>query len=62
LNAGSIRGGKELDLSGGLNWHLNEKTRFMFNYILAKVTDRGTPPAVEDGLAHIFQARFQISL
>ncbi len=60
LNSEAIRGGKEFDFTAGLNWYLNKKTRFMFNYIRAKVEDRETQPAVEEGSADIFQARFQI--
>jgi len=60
LNSAAIRGGKEFDFTAGLNWYLNKKARFMFNYIRAKVKDREIPPAVEDGSADIFQARFQI--
>ncbi|MBL7217436.1 MAG: hypothetical protein ISS62_07075 [Desulfobacteraceae bacterium] len=61
LNGGSIRGGQEYDLTGGLNWYLNENTRFMLNYIRAKAKDRETPPPVEDGTADILQVRFQIT-
>jgi len=43
----------------GLNWYLNKKTRFMFNYIHAKVEDRETLPPVDSGQADIFQARLQ---
>jgi len=59
LNSRDIRGGKEFDFTAGLNWYLNRKTRFMFNYIRAKVKDRETPPPVDSGHADIFQARFQ---
>jgi phosphate-selective porin OprO/OprP len=61
LNDEGIQGGKEFNLTAALNWHLNEKTRFMFNYIRAAVEARGTPPDIEDRLGHIYQARFQIS-
>ncbi len=60
LNGGSIRGGREYDLTTGLNWYLNEKTRFMLNYVRAKAKDREIPPPVEGGTADIFQLRFQI--
>ncbi|MBL7175727.1 MAG: porin [Desulfobacteraceae bacterium] len=60
LNSAAVRGGKEFDFTAGLNWYLNKKTRFMFNYIRAKVEDRETPPPVDSGHADIFQARFQI--
>ena len=60
LNSGTIRGGKEIDFTAGLNWYLTRKTRFMFNYIRAKVKDRETPPPVDSGHTDILQARFQI--
>jgi phosphate-selective porin OprO/OprP len=60
LNDGAIKGGKETNFTAGLNWYLTRNTRFMFNYVLALVKDRKTPPAVDSGRAHIFQARFQI--
>jgi phosphate-selective porin OprO/OprP len=60
LNSKTIHGGKEANASAGLNWYLNEKTRFMFNYIHAKVKDRETTPSIEDGRANILQVRFQI--
>lgn len=60
LNDESIKGGNEFDFTAGLNWYLTKKTRFMFNYIWAKVKDRETPPPIDNGFANIFQARFQI--
>ena len=62
LNSKSINGGKETNFTFGVNWYLNEKIRFMFNYVRAKAKDRKTPPPVEDGTADIFQARFQITI
>ncbi|MEN8779664.1 MAG: porin [Desulfobacterales bacterium] len=60
LNAGDISGGKESNLTAGVNWYLDSKTRFMFNYVRARVKDRSNPPPVDDGYANILQARFQI--
>ena len=59
LNSEAIQGGKESNFTAGLNWYFNKKTRFMFNYIRARVKDRETPPPVDSGHADIFQARFQ---
>jgi len=62
LNGGSIRGGRELDFTAGLNWYPNENARLMFNYVRAKAKNRETPPSIEDGTANILQLRFQITL
>jgi phosphate-selective porin OprO/OprP len=61
LNDEKIRGGKEANFTFGINWYFNEKSRIMFNYIHARVTDRAEPP-IDNGRANIFQARFQYSL
>ncbi len=58
LNDSGINGGKEQNITAGLNWYLTPDTRFMFNCIRARVTDRDTPPSVDNALAHIFQIRF----
>ena len=58
LNEEGIRGGKEKNITTGLNWYLNPKTRFMLNYTGARVEDRGKP-SIDDGKADILQARFQ---
>jgi phosphate-selective porin OprO/OprP len=60
LNDEGIKGGKESNLTAGLNWYLSPNFRFMFNYIRARVKDRKIPP-VDSGRADIFQARFQIA-
>ena len=61
LNGGTVRGGREYDLTAGLNWYLNENTRLMFNYVRARAKDREIPPPIEDGIADILQVRFQIT-
>ena len=60
LNDGRVNGGKEYNITAGLNWYLNTYSRIMFNYIRANVEDRKNPPSVESGDADIFQFRFQI--
>jgi phosphate-selective porin OprO/OprP len=42
LNDHNIQGGHLVDLTVGLNWHLNPYTRFYFNYVHAMLTD-GAP-------------------
>ena len=61
LNDKGINGGKKSNLTLGRNWYFNEKTRFMFNYIHARVTDRHDP-SIDNGRANIFQMRFQYSI
>jgi phosphate-selective porin OprO/OprP len=61
LNSKDIKGGKEGNLTLGVNWYLNRKTRFMFNYVHAEVRDRAEP-LIDNGRANIFQMRFQITL
>ena len=61
LNSRSIQGGKEANLTAGVNWYLNGNTRVMFNYIHARVMDRNEPP-IDGGKANIFQVRFQFVL
>ncbi len=60
LNDSGINGGREHNITAGLNWYLTPDTRFMFNCIRARVKDRDTPPSVDNGLSHIFQLRFQM--
>ncbi len=61
LNSKGIQGGKEMNLTAGLNWYLNKNIRFMFNYVHATVKDRNDPP-IDGGKANIFQIRFQFKL
>ncbi len=56
-NSGGIIGGKEDDITLGLNWYLHPNLRFVFNYI--RVHSRNS--TVEDGRANVFQSRFQIA-
>lgn len=42
LNDSNIRGGRLVDLTFGLNWHLNPHTHVFFNYVHAML-DRGAP-------------------
>jgi phosphate-selective porin OprO and OprP len=60
LNSNGISGGKEGNLTLGVNWYLNSNMRLMFNYVNASVDDR-TNPTVDQGRAGIYQARFQIA-
>jgi phosphate-selective porin OprO/OprP len=61
LNDKNVRGGKERNITVGLNWYLTRKIRFMGNYIYVNVKDRDEPP-VSSGDANIFMARFQFSI
>ena len=59
LNGGNVKGGRESNITAGLNWIHNRNARLMFNYIHARVKDRDTTPAIDDAIAHIFQIRVQ---
>ncbi len=56
-SSGNINGGKEDNVSAGLNWYLHPNLRFMFNYIRVNITNS----KVDDGRANIYQARFQFA-
>jgi len=61
LNDNHIKGGEETNITLGINWYLNNRSRFMFNYIHAYVDNRSEPP-INEGNVDIFQMRFQISI
>jgi phosphate-selective porin OprO/OprP len=58
LDDNAIQGGKEDDITFGLNWYLNPNTRWMFNYVYAMVDD--IEDLDDDGSANIFQTRLQV--
>ena len=59
LNDAGITGGKEQDLTIGLNWYATPTIRFMANYI--KVMDLTDPQNVtDDSEPNIFEMRAQI--
>ncbi|MBN1102285.1 MAG: porin, partial [Deltaproteobacteria bacterium] len=60
LNDREIRGGREKNLTLGLNWYLYPEVRLMANYIRARVEDRASPP-VDGGSANIWMIRFQLA-
>ena len=46
LNSGPIAGGEMYDISLGLNWYLNQTSRFMLNVIRSDVQNVGTADLV----------------
>jgi phosphate-selective porin OprO and OprP len=56
-SSGGINGGKEDNVTLGLNWYPRSNLRFMFNYIRVNATNS----SVEEGRASIYQARFQVA-
>jgi len=52
LTDGDVQGGVLQDWTVGLNWYLNDHTRWMFNYVNARRKDVGT--------ANYFMTRFQV--
>ncbi len=54
LDDGPIYGGREQNISVGVNWYLNPVMRIMFNYINADIDH-----ALYGGDINIFQTRFQ---
>jgi phosphate-selective porin OprO/OprP len=60
LNSGSLAGGKQTDLTLGLNWTLNPNSRVMLNYIYGVVNERAYAPAIDKGRVSLLQARLQL--
>lgn len=54
-----VNGGKQDDITLGLNWYINPNTKLMFNYIRALV-DEPAPSGAEGGNLDLFQMRAQI--
>lgn len=57
LNDSDVRGGRLNDLTLGLNWYLNQYTKFQFNYIHAYLDS----PINGDSDADIFATRAQLN-
>ncbi|MFQ5481573.1 MAG: OprO/OprP family phosphate-selective porin [Nitrospinaceae bacterium] len=56
-------GGDQEDVTAGLNWHLNNNTRFMLNYVNADIENSalgGQIPGSAAGSLDIYQMRFQV--
>lgn len=56
LNDRNIAGGRLNDVTCGLNWYLNPRTKFQFNYIHAYLAD----PTTQESDADIFAFRGQV--
>jgi phosphate-selective porin OprO/OprP len=60
LNDSGMKGGKEYNVTAGLNWYLYPSLRLMFNYVFADIDDTGVSPAFGTrggGNLHAFQMR-----
>jgi len=52
-----VLGGKETNITAGVNWYLNPNMRIMLDYINASINDYGA--GKRDGKENIFMTRFQ---
>ncbi len=59
LDDEDVAGGRQADLTLGLNWYPDDNIRVMANYIRAEVDD--APETGKDESADIFQMRFQLA-
>ena len=60
LNDSGMKGGRERNVTAGLNWYLYSNLRLMFNYVFADVEDTGVSPVFGTrggGDLHAFQMR-----
>ncbi|VAX36208.1 Phosphate/pyrophosphate-specific outer membrane porin OprP/OprO [hydrothermal vent metagenome] len=62
LNSNNIRGGRINNLTLGLNWYLNNHTKFQFNYIHAFLNKSSavTGPVINNSNADIIAFRAQV--
>jgi phosphate-selective porin OprO/OprP len=64
LNHGSVRGGKEQNVTLGLNWYISRRTRMMANYIFVFTDENATDNGRIEGddEPQIFQIRLQLRI
>ena len=61
LNDGTIQGGELTTITVGVNWHLNQYARIMFNYVMSTVEDRNSGGIViAEGDVNSFLMRWDI--
>ena len=64
LNHGSVRGGKEQNVTLGVNWYISRRTRMMANYIFVFTDENATDNGRIEGddEPQIFQIRLQVRI